>query len=75
MALSVDDAQRLGRWLFNLLHSWDLPAFLRHALARDVALIALSLGALAIAITGVVIGYRRLRVFAAQARPGKTRHV
>lgn len=74
VALSVDDAQRLGRWLFNLLHSWDLPAFLRHALAREAALIVLSLGALAIAITGLVIGYRRLRMFVGQARSGKRRH-
>jgi hypothetical protein len=31
VALSVDRSQRIGRWLFNLLHSWDLPSMLlRH---------------------------------------------
>nr|WP_255662660.1 PepSY domain-containing protein [Acidovorax sp. D4N7] len=62
LVLSVDRAQRLGRWLFNFLHSWDLPWMLRPAAARDAALIALSLGSLALALTGVVLGYRRLRL-------------
>lgn len=61
LLLSLDRAQRTGRWLFNFLHSWDLPAFLRAAHWRDAVLILLSLGALGIAITGVVIGFRRLR--------------
>src|SRR5690606_16162075 len=60
LALSVDRSQRAGRWLFNFLHSWDLPAFLGMPAAREAALIALSLGALAIALTGTVIGVRRL---------------
>ncbi len=60
LALSVDRSQRAGRWLFNFLHSWDLPSFLGMAAAREAALIALSLGALAIALTGTVIGVRRL---------------
>jgi uncharacterized iron-regulated membrane protein len=58
---STDHAQRTGRWLFNLLHSWDLPAFLRAATARDAIIILLSLGTFAIAATGCVIGYRRLK--------------
>jgi len=63
LVLSVDRAQRLGRWLFNLLHSWDLPWMLRPALARDAVLVGLSLGALALGLTGVVLGWRRLRIF------------
>jgi hypothetical protein len=66
MALSVDRSQRVGRWLFNLLHSWDLPTLLRFASAREAALVALSVGALAIAVTGVVIGYRRIMIFVGQ---------
>ena len=61
LALSVDRSQRLGRWLFNLLHSWDLPPMLRFSVARDVVLILMGLGGTAIALTGCVIGYRRLR--------------
>lgn len=68
MALAIDRSQRAGRWLFNFLHSWDLPVFLRFAAVRDAVLIALSLGALAITATGTVIGYRRLRTFVRQQR-------
>lgn len=66
VVLSADRAQRTGRWLFNFLHSWDLPWMLKAAAARDALLIALSLGALALALTGVVLGWRRLRLFSAQ---------
>lgn len=61
IASSLDSSQRTGRWLFNLLHSWDLPVMLKQPIARDASLILLSLGSLAIAITGIVIGWRRLR--------------
>lgn len=63
---SMDRAQRTGRWLFNLLHSWDLPVFLRPALARDIVIILLTLGAFAIAATGCVIAVRRLQTFRRQ---------
>jgi uncharacterized iron-regulated membrane protein len=66
VALSVDRSQRVGRWLFNFLHSWDLPSFLHGARTRDAILILLSLGALAITVTGTVIGYRRLKMFCIQ---------
>lgn len=65
---SADRAQRTGRWLFNLLHSWDLPLMLRGATAREVTLILLSLGMLAVAATGCWIGWKRLRVFVHQSR-------
>ncbi|RYE42232.1 MAG: PepSY domain-containing protein [Hyphomicrobiales bacterium] len=71
VVLSADSAQSKGRWLFNLLHSWDLPWMLRHPIARDAVLAALSVGALGLALTGVVLGYRRLRLFVAHKR-GKT---
>ena len=61
LVLSVDRSQRLGRWLFNFLHSWDLPWMLRPAIVRDALLVGLSLGALALGLTGVVLGWRRLR--------------
>ena len=66
VALSVDRSQRVGRWLFNFLHSWDLPAFLRFATGRDAILIVLSLGSLVVAVTGTVIGCRRLKTFLTQ---------
>jgi len=62
-AASLSRSQRVGRWLFYFLHSWDVPALLRAGLARELAIIALSLGGLAVSLTGVVIGWRRLRAW------------
>jgi len=58
--LSLSRAQRVGRWLFYFLHSWDLPALLDAGVGRDLAIILLSLGGLAISATGIVLGARRL---------------
>lgn len=63
VALSLDRSQRLGRWLFNFLHSWDVPPMLKAAAWRDVILILFSLGGLAVSLTGMVIGWRRLRLW------------
>ena len=72
VALSMDRAQRVGRWLFNFLHSWDLPVMLQSGIGRDAILILLSLGGLAMSVTGVVIGYARLRIWT--GKKGKKRH-
>ncbi|KQN69146.1 peptidase [Duganella sp. Leaf61] len=61
VALSIDSTQRVGRWLFNFLHSWDVPALLSPAWARIAVLIALSAGGLLLSATAVVIAVRRLR--------------
>ena len=61
VALGVDRRQRVSRWLFSFLHSWDLPPLLRSGPWREGVLILLSLGGLALSATGVVIGWRRLR--------------
>jgi len=53
--------ERIGRWLFNFLHSWDLPPMLQAGAGRTGVLIVLSLGGLALCVTAVVIGWRRLR--------------
>jgi uncharacterized iron-regulated membrane protein len=63
VALSLDRSQRLGRWLFNFLHSWDVPPMLKAAAWRDAILILFSLGGLAVSLTGMVIGWRRLRLW------------
>ncbi|MFL9923973.1 PepSY domain-containing protein [Herbaspirillum lusitanum] len=59
--LSADRAQRTGRWLFSFLHSWDLPLFLQTGALREVVLILLSTGGMLLSLTGIVIGYRRVR--------------
>jgi len=63
VALSIDSTQRVGRWLFNFLHSWDVPALLSpvHGAARIAVLLALSAGGLLLSATAVVIAVRRLR--------------
>jgi uncharacterized iron-regulated membrane protein len=66
VALSMDSAQRSGRWLFSFLHSWDLPAILKTGVWRDAVLILLSLGGFALSLTGVVIGYKRMRKWLAK---------
>jgi len=71
VVLSLDCAQRVGRWLFNFLHSWDLPWMLHQAAQRDLVLVLWGLGAGALALTGTVLGYRRLRRLA----PGASRGV
>jgi hypothetical protein len=58
--LSADRAQRIGRWLFSLLHSWDLGGMLAAGWLRDAVLVLLSLGGFALSASGIVIACRRL---------------
>jgi len=60
VAQSFNRVQRLRRWWFFFLHSWDTPALLQSGWLRDFAIIVLSLGGLAVSLSGVVIGGRRL---------------
>jgi hypothetical protein len=57
----VDDARRLRRWLFSLLHSWDWLPLLSHRPLWDVVMVGLSAGGTIISLTSLVIGWRRLR--------------
>jgi hypothetical protein len=53
-------SSRTYRWLFNLLHDFDLPWLLDNRTVRDPLLwLLLALGT-AISISGIVIGWRRL---------------
>jgi len=57
----LDQPRRVSRWLFALLHSWDwLPLLTRRPL-WDGWMIVLSLGGLVLSVSGVVMGWRRLR--------------
>ncbi|MCC5796672.1 MAG: PepSY domain-containing protein [Methylophaga sp.] len=53
--------RRINRWLFNLLHSWDWHVLLARPWLREALVIAFSIGGLIISISGVVMGYRRLK--------------
>jgi hypothetical protein len=57
----MDQRQRLKRWLFALLHSWDWLPLLERRPLWDGILIVLSLGGLLLSATGVVAGWHRLR--------------
>lgn len=61
VTMSLDARQRVGRWLFYFLHSWDMPGLLRAGMGRDLAIIALSLGGLVVSLAGMVIAWRRVR--------------
>jgi len=56
-----DAGRRSYRWLFNALHSLDFPLLLRFWPARDIVVWLLSLVGTAVSISGIVIGWRRLR--------------
>lgn len=61
MVARHDQRQRVGRWLFNLLHSWDVQPLLERPRLREVLIIAFSLGGLIICLSGTVLGWRRLQ--------------
>lgn len=60
--LTMGHRERVGRWLFYFLHSWDLPAMLRQEGARLAVLLLLGAAGTALCATATVIGYRRLRM-------------
>lgn len=57
----LDAHQRVRRWLFALLHSWDWLPLLERRPFWDVLLILLSIGGFLVSYTGVVIGWQRLK--------------
>jgi hypothetical protein len=57
----LDRHKRASRWLFAMLHSWDWLPLLERRPLWDITLLALSLGGLLLSVSGVVIGWRRLR--------------
>jgi uncharacterized iron-regulated membrane protein len=58
----TDDGGRTYRWLFDALHRMDFPLLLRYKPMRDVVVWLLSLVGAIVSISGVVIGWRRLRL-------------
>lgn len=56
-----DDNRRTYRWLFHAVHSWDLGWLVRHRPAWDLVVWGLSLVGLVMSVSGIVVGYRRLK--------------
>jgi hypothetical protein len=52
---------RLYRWLYNGLHSWDIRWLWERRPLWDIAVIGFSLGGFALSLLGVIVGWRRLR--------------
>ena len=55
-----DTHGRLMRWLVNGLHTLDFPLLFANRPAWDLVIIILSAGGLALSLTGVVLGWRRV---------------
>lgn len=64
----IDARGRIYRWLYQMLHTWDLNALTLHRPLWDVLLWAFSLVGLVTSVSGVWLGVRRLRRKATHAR-------
>lgn len=58
---SSDNTSRLRRWLFNAAHVLDFPWLIQHRPAWDSVVWLLSALGVMVSLSGVVIGWRRLR--------------
>lgn len=69
---SNSSSQRIGRWLFAFLHSFDLPVLLATRPLWDVWMLGFSLAGLGLSVSALVIGWRRLGLQRPQgrSRPG-----
>ncbi|WP_431202376.1 PepSY domain-containing protein [Bradyrhizobium betae] len=57
----LDASRRAYRWVYSALHTFDFPVLLAHPQLRDVLIVGLCALGLAFSVTGIVIGWRRLR--------------
>jgi len=59
---SIDEKGRTYRWLFDLLHKWDVNALTMRRPLWDIVLWILSLLGLVTSVSGIWIGWKRLRL-------------
>ncbi|MGJ4931219.1 PepSY domain-containing protein [Bradyrhizobium sp. HKCCYLS2038] len=64
----LDPSRRTYRWLYQALHTLDFPTLLGHATLRTLLIVGLCAAGFAFSLTGVVIGWRRLRSLGAEPR-------
>ena len=57
----LDASRRAYRWAYQALHTLDFPGLAERKPSRTVIILLLCSGGLAFSLTGVVIGWRRLR--------------
>ncbi|CAN5285056.1 PepSY domain-containing protein [soil metagenome] len=70
----MGSGSRTYRWLFAALHSFDLPWLLIWRPMRDGLMWLLSAAGLAISVTGMVIGWRRLMVSTSRRKRRRGTH-
>jgi len=58
----LDASRRAYRWAYSALHTLDIPVLSAAPALRTALIVALCAGGLAFSLTGVVIGWRRLRL-------------
>ena len=58
---TVDKRQRVYRWVFDLLHKWDLNALTLHRPAWDGLIWLFSIAGVLTSISGIWLGWKRLR--------------
>ena len=64
----LDSSRRAYRWAYSALHTLDFPILMAHPRLRDGLIVGLCALGLVFSVTGVVIGWRRLRAtFATKA--------
>jgi PepSY-associated TM region len=57
----LDASRRAYRWAFQALHTFDFPALNTHPALRTLIIVVLCAVGFAFSVTGVVIGWRRLK--------------
>lgn len=57
----TDRAGRWYRWLFQALHRWDFAPALNRRPLWDLVVLTLLLGVTAVSLTGLYLGYRRIK--------------
>jgi hypothetical protein len=61
LAQKTDPSRRAYRWLYSALHTLDFPALAARPILRTVVVVSLCGIGFLFSLTGVVIGWRRLR--------------
>ena len=57
----LDASRRAYRWAFQALHTFDFPALSANPALRTTIIVLLCLGGFAFSVSGMVIGWRRLK--------------
>jgi hypothetical protein len=58
----LDTSRRAYRWLYQFLHTFDAPSLSAHSTLRSVLIVSMCGFGFVFSLTGVVLGWRRLRL-------------